>query len=283
MEIFPALVCPARWEQLLVCTDGSAEGQNAVAITLELARACGSQVHVVQVLVPEYDGVASNYRAFQVDEVEKNMEAIQAAAARLEVPLQAVTPESQAPHAAILSEAERIHPDLVILGRYGKTALVRLLMGSVTARVIGHSLAPVLVVPRGAALGFQRLLVGSDGSPYSEAAWKLALAMAKQAKSQLIGVAVAPQQGDIPEAKDIIAQMFHAAKQAGLPLKAVQGVSPQGIAPDVGIVAQAINHEVDLIILGSHGRTGLRKLLMGSTTERVIGHTPCPVLVVKGI
>jgi hypothetical protein len=56
MEIFPALVCPTRWDKLLACTDGSAEGQNAVAVTLELAQACGSQVQVVQVLevAPEY-------------------------------------------------------------------------------------------------------------------------------------------------------------------------------------------------------------------------------------
>jgi nucleotide-binding universal stress UspA family protein len=38
---------------------------------------------------------------------------------------------------------------------------------------------------------------------------------------------------------------------------------------------------VDLIIMGSHGRTGLKKLLMGSVTERVIGGSPCPILVVK--
>ena len=47
MEIFPVLVCPAKWDNLLVCTDGSAEGQNAVSVTLEVARACGSRVHGV--------------------------------------------------------------------------------------------------------------------------------------------------------------------------------------------------------------------------------------------
>jgi nucleotide-binding universal stress UspA family protein len=61
----------------------------------------------------------------------------------------------------------------------------------------------------------------------------------------------------------------------------MKGVNPQGVAPDTGIVQQAIKHEVDLIIVGSYGRTGLKKLLMGSVTERVIGGSPCPVLVVK--
>ena len=42
-----------------------------------------------------------------------------------------------------------------------------------------------------------------------------------------------------------------------------------------------MDNEVDLIIMGSHGRTGLTKLLMGSTTERLTGNAPCPVRVVK--
>ena len=130
-------------------------------------------------------------------------------------------------------------------------------------------------------MGFQRLLVGLDGSPYSEAAWRLALAMAKQAKSQLISVVVATRKGDISEAKAIIQKMFMAAKEGGMPLRGIKGVSPQGVAPDIGVVKEAIKNEVDLIVMGSYGRTGLQKLLMGSTTEKVIGNAPCPVSAVK--
>jgi nucleotide-binding universal stress UspA family protein len=210
--------------------------------------------------------------------VQKNMAVIKAAADKLGVSLKTVVPQSQLPHAAIVAAAEKIGPDLIIMGRCGKTGLARILMGNVTARVIGHSPVTVLVVPRGAALAFQRLLVASDGSPYSDAAWKLALSMAKQAKSQLIGVAVAPEEGDIIEAQAIIHRMLTTANRAGMRLK---GVNPQGVAPDAGIVHQAIKNEVDLIIMGSYGRTGLKKLLMGSVTERVIGGSPCPILVVK--
>ena len=280
MDIFPALVCPAPWGKLMVCTDGSDEGQNAVAIALELARACHSQVFAVQVLqvVPEFQAVAPDLRATLEKGVQENMAVIKAAADKLGVSLKPVVPQGQLPHAAIVAAAEKIGPDLIIMGRCGKSALARILMGNVTARVIGHSPVNVLVVPRGGALGFQRILVASDGSPYSDAAWKLGLAMAKQAKSQLIGVAVAPEEGDIIEARAIIHRMLTAANRAGMPLK---GVNPQGVAPDAGIVQQAIKNEVDLIIMGSYGRTGLKKLLMGSVTERVIGQSPCPILVVK--
>jgi nucleotide-binding universal stress UspA family protein len=49
------------------------------------------------------------------------------------------------------------------------------------------------------------------------------------------------------------------------------------------IVALAEEHKADTIIMGSHGRTGLKRLLMGSVTEKVIGNAPCPVLVIKGM
>jgi universal stress protein E len=280
MDIFPELVCPASWGTLMVCTDASDEGQNAVAVALDLARACHSQVIAVQVLqiVPEFQAVAPDLPAILGKGVKENMAAIKAAADKLGVSLKGVTPEGRLPHDAIVATAEKLRPDLIIMGRCGKSGLARMLMGNVTARVIGNSPMNVLVVPRGGMVGFQRILVASDGSPYSGAAWKLALAMAKQAKSRLIGVAVAREEGDIIETQAIIGGMVTGARGAGVPFK---GVNPQGVAPDDGIVQQAIKNEVDLIVVGSYGRTGLKKLLMGSVTERVIGGAPCPILVVK--
>ncbi len=255
LDIFPALVCPARWNKLLVCTDGSAGANNAVAVTLDLAKACGSQVFVVQVLeiVAEFQAVMPDLKCSLAQEAQRNFAVFEAEAAKLEVPIQLLMPEGQQPHAAIVMEVEKIQPDLVIMGRRGKHGLADILMGSVTARVIGHSPVNVLVVPRGGSIGFQRILVASDGSPHSEVTWELALAMAKQAESQLIAVAVAPEEGDIIEAKALVHKMLTAANRAGMPLK---GVSPQGVAPDAGIIHQAIKNEVDLIIMGSHGRTG---------------------------
>ncbi len=60
-NIFPALVCPGPWGTLMVCTDGSDGGQNAVAVTLELARACDSQVIAVQAVhvVPEFQAMTA--------------------------------------------------------------------------------------------------------------------------------------------------------------------------------------------------------------------------------
>ena len=280
MNMDDSLNCPGYWENLLVCTDGSDEGQNAVSQALALGQACGSKVYVLQLveIVPEFEAVAPDLRACLEEEIHRQKVVTASEAALRGVQLEYQVLHSVSPFAALVAEAEQIQPGLIIMGRYGRTALLHLAMGSVTARVIGLSSFNVLVVPQGAALSFKRLLIASDGSPYSDAALTEAIAMASRANSELLGVAVAREEGEIPEAQQIVHRMMTAANGEGV---SFQGFSPQGLAADDGIIQTALAHHVDLIIMGSHGRTGFKKLLMGSVTERVIGQTPGPVLVVK--
>ncbi len=275
-----AITCPGRWESLLVCTDGSDEGGNAVTQALALGQACGSKVYALQLveIVPEFEAVAPDLRVCLEEELRRQKALTASEAALKEVQLDYRVLHSVSPFAAIVAEADQIQPGLILMGRYGRTALLHLAMGSVTARVIGLSSVNVLVVPQGAALSFKRLLIASDGSPYSDAALTEAIAMASRASSELLGVVVAREEGEIPEAQEIVHRMLTAANREGV---SFQGFSPQGLAADDGVIQVALENHVDLIIMGSHGRTGFKKLLMGSVTERVISQTPCPVLVVK--
>jgi nucleotide-binding universal stress UspA family protein len=95
--------------------------------------------------------------------------------------------------------------------------------------------------------------------------------------SALIGVAVAASDRDIPTATAAVRSLEAAASQEGI---ALETMIPMG-RPEEGIVKAADFKQVSLIIVGSHGRTGLKRLLMGSVAERVIGEAKCPVLVVK--
>jgi nucleotide-binding universal stress UspA family protein len=280
MNAEKSLTCPGSWESLLVCTDGSDEGGNAVTQTLALGQACGSKVYVLQLveIVPEFEAVAPDLRACLEEEIHRQKVATASEAALKGVQLEYRVLHSVSPFAAIVAEADQIQPGLILMGRYGRTALLGLAMGSVTARVIGLSSVNVLVVPQGAPLSFKRLLIASDGSPYSDAALTEAIAMASRAHGELLGVAVAREEGEILEAQEIVHRMMTAANREGI---SFQGFSPQGLAADDGIIQVALENHVDLIIMGSHGRTGFKKLLMGSVTERVIGQTPYPVLVVK--
>ena len=275
-----SLNCPGPWERLLVCTDGSEGGQHAVTQALALGRACAGKVYVLQVvkIIPEVEAVAPDLRVCLEEEIERQKAAAAAAAARQGVEMEYRLLHSISPFADIVAEAEKLKPQLIIIGRYGRTSLARLFMGSIAARVIGLSPVNVLVIPREDSLAFQRLLIASDGSSYSDAALMEATAMAARAGSELLGVAVAREEGEISETREILQRMLTAANREGV---SFQGISPQGLAADEGIIQVALENRVDLIIMGSHGRTGFKRLLMGSVTERVIGQAPCPVLVVR--
>ena len=273
-------ICPDKPKKMLVCTDGSENSRAALMEALALAQTCGGQIYLLQVVViiPEFEAAAPDLMDLVGEEVGKQLEAAKAEAAEIGVTLVPRTGRGVSVSGTILAEADEIQPDMIVMGRHGRTGLARLLVGSITARVIGHSHFNVLVVPKGATISFGRILVACDGSPYSQAAFEEALGMARRQESRLFAVSVATEEGEIPRAKEHIQKMLAAANQAGVPF---QGAVPQGLAPDDGIVQVAIKNEVDLIVMGSHGRTGLKKLLMGSVTERVLGMSPCPVLVVK--
>lgn len=283
------MISPAHLEKLLVCTDESPDSQAAVTVALDLAKAAGCKVFLLQVLsfIPMYElqtpdlvppaTINLEMQAAQEAAVKGRLEAWRAKAAELGVDLEPRLRTSVTAYEGVLEEAEALQPDWIIMGRHGLTGLARLLMGSVTARVIGHSPFNVLVVPQGAALKFKRLLVACDDSPFSAAAWQEALSITQRMGSHLTGIAVAATDGEVKTATEVLRKMEAEANMRGV---ALETAVPQG-QPDQAIIMFAQAKKVNLIILGSHGRTGLRKLLMGSVAERVIGQAPCPVLVVK--
>ena len=279
----------APFPKILVCTDGSPDSEGAIAAALHLAKTTGSTVFLLEVLIflagyelQSPDTLAPplvNLELMQVQETaaKERLATWKAEAAKEGVTLEPRVLTGSSAYEGILEAAGEIQPDLIVMGRHGYTGLTRLLMGSVTARVIGHRPCHVLVVPQGVHLSFERLLIASDGSPYSEAAWDEALTLARTMGSALIGVAVAASDRDIPNVTTVVRNLEAAAVAQGITLETM---IPMG-RPEEGIVKAAEFRQASLIIVGSHGRTGLKRLLMGSVAERVIGHAKCPVLVVK--
>jgi len=285
----PATSPATLFPKILVCTDGSPDSEGAIAAVLQLAQTTGSTIFLLEVLyflagyeLQSPDALMPpvvNLELMQAQEtaVKERLERQKAEAAGQGVVLSTRTRTSSSAYEGIMEEAQELKPDLIIMGRHGYTGLTRLLMGSTTARVIGHSSCHVLVVPQGVSLNFQRLLIASDGSPFSAAAWQEALALAQAMGSALIAVSVAADDRDIPAATQVVKTLEQAAAKQGLTLDTMILTG----RPDEAIVNAAIFKEASLIVMGSHGRTGLKRLLMGSVAERVIGHAKCPVLVVK--
>lgn len=134
--------------------------------------------------------------------------------------------------------------------------------------------------------GYQKILVGYDGTGFSDAALSQAIDLAKEGRARLFIVAAVERILDLsPEYELELVGKAQAQLRRAAAKAEDAGVEFTTEVVDAesafeGLVNQAEKSGADLIVLGSHGRTGLRRLLMGSTTERVIGHAPCSVLVV---
>jgi nucleotide-binding universal stress UspA family protein len=193
------------------------------------------------------------------------------------------------PHEGVVDFAESHNCDLIVMGTKGQGFLERVLLGTVTRRVIGFTQRDVLVIPPRAAVGWGRIMLATDGSEHSRPAANRALELAQiygaeltilsivEMPSRLSGNAGAVLAGLLKEREHLVAGLRAEAETLGISTEAFLS---QGY-PARTMVAQAQNAEVHLIVMGCHGRTGLTRLLMGSVTERVIGLAPCPVLVVK--
>jgi nucleotide-binding universal stress UspA family protein len=281
-----------KYRKILVAIDGSESSRNAMYQAFKLANEEKCWITIASV-VPAYDGeietigikdIRAALRKPCVDALEE-AEKI-AKAERMLVKL--VCEEGEV-HERIVDLADAENCDLIVMGRRGLRRLERAFVGSVTARVIGHTQRDILVVPKDTVVGWQKILLATEGSKYSIAATLKAISFAKSYGGELKVLsavdippeyyAEAPYAVDdlVKKAKAITAGVKKQAEDAGVKVDTYVGEADAFDA----IIKLATEEKVGMVIIGSHGRTGLRRLLMGGVAEKVIGHAPCPVLVVK--
>lgn len=139
----------------------------------------------------------------------------------------------------------------------------------------------------------KKILVPTDGSEYTREAIKKALTLAKMLNAEVIGLYVvdlspvfpiSPDETMFPmleflrnEGDDVLKDLKKQGEEIGIKIKLVK---KEGIPADE-IIKTAKEEDVDLIVIGTLGRSALEKLLLGSVAEKVIRHAPCPVLVVR--
>ncbi|MGC8871814.1 MAG: universal stress protein [Caldimicrobium sp.] len=192
------------------------------------------------------------------------------------------------PYEKIVDIAYSENCDLIVLGKR-RSNFQRLLLGSTTARVIGYSPVDVLVIPARSKVSWGKMLVAIDQSSYSEKAFSKALKLGKFYNSELYLLSVI----DLPfEAITEAPELYETLGEKLKPyLQDLQNqASSQGIQakifikegdPAEEIIKFSQEKEIEIIVMGSYGKTGLKRLLMGSVTEKVITLSEKPVLVVK--
>lgn len=288
------------YETIVLPTDGSEHARRAAEHGSYLARQFDATVHVITAVdvretsrLVDVGGskehVASRLRAEGQDVIETT-EAI--VGDREEVRTAVIEGK---PAEAILEYADEHGADLLVMGTAGRTGLRRYVAGSVTERVVRLADVPVLTVrsTAGSSADYEEVLVPTDGSEAAAAAVDHGLAIARQAGARVHAVNVvdvadvaahtritpptdliARLESEGQEATDAIATR---AREAGL--EAVTDVHEGFPAKD--LLEYAGRNDIDLIAMGTAGRTGIDRFLVGSTTERLVRHASMPVLAVN--
>ena len=293
--------------RILVPTDFSAASDDALAYARMLAGRFEASLHLVHAFEDPFTtaafgvGVSTplplSLRENLLREIERRL------AERLPVEERTrlngtVEIVAGAPARTIVEYSQSLGADLIVMGTHGRGGMAHLLLGSVAERVVRTSLCPVLTVrePRHA---IQRILVPTDFSETADAALDYAALLAERfgATLQLLHVVPDPfltegltSEAYIAEAPTVRTALLQDA-QARLAHRALPaGVQKVPIERDVlfgqgaGTIADfAAVRGMDLIVMGTHGRTGLAHLFLGSVAERLVRTAPCPVLTVRRV
>jgi nucleotide-binding universal stress UspA family protein len=209
------------------------------------------------------------------------------------------------PKAVILDRARSIGADLIVTGSHGVSAVARFLLGNVAAAVLRYAPCSVEVVRARAeteGLGSMRVLLATDGSEYSFRAahslagrpWPAGAEVRVLSAVELIlpttRVFLEPPFVDsqfietarveaMQRAQDAITQSRQILSLTGLDVS--ESISVLLEAPKTIILDEAAHWGADLIVLGSHGRHGVDRFLLGSVSEAVAMHAACSVEVVR--
>jgi len=273
------------YQNLLVAVDGSLASLHAVEAACRLAPSGLVVAAVAPPLQPAGRG-GKLLPPLSLESASQALEKAQGIAAYHHRPIEAVALGGE-PHARLVDLAKERGCDLIVMGRKGAARPDKALMGSTVARVIGFAPLDVLVVPTEAKGELKRILVPLDGSRFSKEALTRALALAGEQQGELLAVSVLDAPASFTHEVPDVAQEILAGLEK-LVGDAASKAAAQGVPCHTGvyqgsayraIVDAAGQNQADLIVMGSHGRTGLKRLLMGSVTERVIGYAECPVLV----
>jgi nucleotide-binding universal stress UspA family protein len=199
---------------------------------------------------------------------------------------------------AILRYARDYDIDLIVMGTHGRRGLRALVLGSVASEVVREAPCAVLTVRKDGDVDpvhVRRILVPFDFSEYSREALKTALDVAASAGAKIDLVHIVEDrfhpafygpffQSVYDMEPDIEQRSERHLREEVAGLDAddlVVSVKAFGGYPARDIPRYVENHDVDLIIMSTHGLTGMEHFLMGSVAEKTVAHATCPVLIVK--
>jgi nucleotide-binding universal stress UspA family protein len=290
------------FKRILVPLDGSDMAERALAPALALAKAMSAKLFFVKVAIPltlKLDPkLYQHIVEVRKDEAKRYLRSIQPSSSSTLVDIETQVLVGRAAR-SIINFAQEKGIDLIVMSSHGRSGVSRWIYGSVADKVL-HSApcAKVIIHPQVIIEPFsiKRILVPLDGSSLAELALEPARALAETVSAELIVLHVTstPQIDvqPVPGWPGLNAVVEAADQEADAYLQGVQsamGDSPVSIklrcasGPAAeGIIDIANNKKVDLIVMCSHGRSGIERWAFGSVAEKVLRVANCATLVMRG-
>lgn len=277
---------------ILVATDLSARSDWAIERAAKLAAFHDCRLVVLHV-------VDEDLPARVADRLREEAEAsLQEYVARLE-PAQIVKIDMRCElgqhFSTIIEAAESEAADLVVIGKHRDDAVLDLFRGSTGERIVRYGQKPVLVVKQRPNHAYLNIMVGVDFSAPSAAAIEIAASLAPSARLHVVHAFHIPFKGFLHAGKSFdrmakrqqqeftaaidqdMAKFFETLKPE---LRSVERIVEEGSPPEV-ILGAVRAKKPDLLVVGTHGRSGLGRAILGSVAEYVLSHAPCDVLAVR--
>ncbi|WP_273838594.1 universal stress protein [Halococcus sp. PRR34] len=286
------------FETILLPTDGSNGATAAFDYVLDIAAMHDATVHILNVADTTRDSVIQ-IQGDVIDVLEQEGEQIvrDAADRAHQRGITTVTEVLQGePYSTILDYAELRDVDVIAMPTHGRQGLERLLLGSTTERVVRRAESPVLTIRPDSDVTvthpYQNVLVPTDGSDCAREALETGVdvATAETAGLHLLSVVDVTSLGvDVriqmkvkfleENATEIVEDATEFAMDASV--DPVSGSVVLGTSIHDEILSYVDEHDVDLVVLGTHGRTGFDRYMLGSVTEKLVRTSPIPVLTVR--
>ncbi|MGE5443360.1 MAG: universal stress protein [Ignavibacteriales bacterium] len=302
-------------KKIIWATDGSKESNEALNYARFLAQKFGSKiigVHVIE--MPEkqlYEYLDDPESEFYYRWMEKAEESYKSklASIRDELFNQGVSFQGEIlkgePNKKIVEFAVSEKADLIVMGRRGLGLIDRILIGSSTLKVLRESSVPVLAVKKrdkGDAVEIRSILVPLDVNEKVDSALNYAMDLAERINAsisvlyvfRLYAYSYSDYETPHSVAEDLIKLSSDKLRERVEDIKLKLGIRNreatrleinaevvQGISTSVAIIDYASSKGIDLIVMNTHGRKGIKRFILGSVTEKVIQESSCAVLVLK--
>jgi len=279
--------------KVLFATDLSPISAAALPHAINFTAMKGGELHLLHAIV--LHGTGSRLEELAEEEEEARVALDGMGPARTRVVRAVVRGVAAAP--SIVEYADVQGVELIVMGSHGRRGVRRLLLGSVTEEVVRASECPVLVVPRTpdgapARHNYARILAPIDFSIQSEAGLRVAADLARRfdAGLELIHAVdiptlpelYGPSAGPLVDVKRATDAAMATIETLAAPLRHdVTVATSTSVGGAVHTILEAAEPDTDLIVMPTHGYSGLDRLLMGSVAEGVLRRARCPVLLIK--